>query len=198
MQQTLTHNTHRMRDIAPLYKQAAVESLNQVAEELRDVVASEISSRFTLDAGYIKSRTTASKADASSMKATVRIQGKALPLIQFNPTQTTEGISVQIERGKTTRIPGAFIAKGKSSGQRNVFRRLLKAEIGGRFKNVRSDRDNRDLMGPRVGRLPITQIPYPGIAKIVRIIGLKGKLLDFIEQRLPEVLTNKLNSRLSA
>lgn len=186
----ITHNTHRMRDIAPLFKAAAVESLNEVAEEAREMVGVEIAKVYNISADYVRTRTELSRASEHNMEAQLVIKARKLPLTAFGAVQTPSGVTVQIEKGKTTEYRGAFIATGKGSGQRNVFRRLLKSEL------ARKRVSGSNIYGPRVPRLPMTKISFPSVAKIVSKVGLRARIRNFLDEQLPEVLAAKLNAKL--
>lgn len=65
----------------------------------------------------------------ASMSWTLGFSGKAQPVLAYkNARQTTQGVTVQINRGRQTLIKGAFIAEMKS-GHRGVFYRLGKSRL---------------------------------------------------------------------
>lgn len=58
--------------------------------------------------------------DIAQLEWGLRVSGKAVPLVAYPHRQTRRGMSVAVNRGKRTLIPGAFLAS-MPSGHRGVF-----------------------------------------------------------------------------
>ena len=110
-------------------KRAVVKALRKAgATALRDMRSEankRIRARKRIKPKYISRAITLRRAKGSSiatMEWAVNVSGEPVPLVAYPARQTRKGVTVEVNRGKRTLIPGAFIATMKS-GHVGVFKR---------------------------------------------------------------------------
>ena len=132
--------------------QAAMMAINEAAKQTRTEASTAIRQKFNLPAARVnKEVTNLSMATRSDLSAIIQAKGRPIGLTNFGAkwirnvggravttTKTkstmgkrrtkTGGVTAAIERGKTTRLPSAFIAAGRrgkvdAAGALQVFQR---------------------------------------------------------------------------
>lgn len=110
-------------------RRATVKALRKAgATALRDMrseASKRIRTRKAIKPKYIARALTLrrpSGSDIASMAWAVEVSGEPVPLVAYPARQTRRGVTVEVNRGKRTLIPGAFVATMKS-GHQGVFRR---------------------------------------------------------------------------
>lgn len=117
------------------FKSATVRALKKAgATALRDMrseARKRITSRKRIKGKYVSRAITLARAkgsDIPGLEWAVNLSGAPVPLIAYPARQTRKGVSVEVNRGKRTLIPGAFIATMRS-GHVGVFRRRGKSRL---------------------------------------------------------------------
>ena len=116
--------TEMHKDVA---SQATARAVNRTMEQAKTAMSREIRSQFNMSAAYVRDRLRIKRAYAKAGQFTVSAElvggdGKrrSANVIGFSARKASDGVSVQISRGKRKTIKGAFIGnKG-----RTVFRRV--------------------------------------------------------------------------
>ena len=132
---------------------AIVLALNRCVEMARTDAARELRrAGYRLKASAFKASISITKASTGHLVATLRVNRKPLPLIEYEARQTTTGVSVRVNSSRKT-VRHAFIAK-MASGHRGVFVRAggakhKKVVKGG--KNRWSGLPIKELFGPSIG-----------------------------------------------
>lgn len=132
---------------------AIAQSLNDAARAGRTEAGREIRKKWNIKADKVNAELKNIRfASAENMTAVIQAKGRPISLTYYGAkevrdmrgrgvlvqtrksgkivkrTNAARGVSVQIERGKTTRLPKSFIATTKS-GHIGVFRRLGKSRL---------------------------------------------------------------------
>lgn len=101
---------------------------------LRDMgseASKRIRERKRIKPAYIKEALTLIRpkgGDIGDMAWTLKVSGKAVPLVAYPHRQVKKGVSVEVNRGKRTIVKGAFVATMRSRHE-GVFRRVGKARL---------------------------------------------------------------------
>lgn len=116
-------------------KRAVVRALRKAGStalrDMRSEAVKRIRARKRIRSSYISSAITLARpkgTDLSAMAWSVKVSGEPVPLVAYPHRQTAKGVSVEVNRGKRTVIPGAFVATMKS-GHVGVFRRRGRARL---------------------------------------------------------------------
>ncbi len=116
-------------------KRALIRALKKAgATALRDMrseASKRIRARKRIKPRYISRAITLRRArgsDIAGMEWAVDVSGEPVPLIAYPNRQTRKGVSVEVNRGKRTLIPGAFVATMRS-GHEGIFRRRGSARL---------------------------------------------------------------------
>lgn len=99
--------------------------------DMRSEASKRIRARKRIRPRYITRAITLRRAgggDISAMSWAVNVSGEPVPLVAYPHRQTRKGVTVEVNRGKRTLIPGAFVARMKS-GHSGVFRRRGRARL---------------------------------------------------------------------
>lgn len=101
---------------------AIVSAVNRCAEMARTDAARELrAAGYNIKSATIKAAVNVSRASAGNMVATLTINRKPIPLIQYDARQTKSGVSVKVTSARKV-VKGAFIAK-MQSGHSGVYTR---------------------------------------------------------------------------
>lgn len=119
-----------------------VQALNRSMRGVQTVLKRAVSKDMGMKVGSVAKRMAIGKATRSRQQATLRVNDKRVPLMEFKAKQTRKGVTHRIG-GQRRQVPGAFIAE-MPSGHKGVFKR-------------RSRR-----------RLPIVELHGPSIYKIAQ------------------------------
>lgn len=117
------------------FKRAALRAIRKAgATALRDMrseASKRIRQRKRIRPSLIRRAMTIKRAtgsDLARMAWSVNLSGDPVPLVAYPHRQTARGVSVEVNRGKRSLVPGAFVATTKS-GHVGVFRRRGKARL---------------------------------------------------------------------
>jgi hypothetical protein len=131
---------------------AVSRALNRCAEMARTDAARELRrAGYRLKSSSIKAAISITKASTGSLVATLLVNRKPVPLIQWEASQTSAGVSVRVT-GSRKSVKHAFIAT-MASGHRGVYMRAPGAKHKKVFQGGK----------PRWSGLPITELFGPSI-----------------------------------
>lgn len=102
----------------------AMRTLNRLARDARPASRRAIREEYNIKASDVKVETVL--ATASNLTAWLKGSGRRVSLIKFGARQNRRGVAVQVKRGSTKTISGAFIKQPqgrnwKKYGQRKVI-----------------------------------------------------------------------------
>ncbi len=108
-------------------KKAAVRSLNDLGEQLKNQTVKEAREKYNVPSGTFKKKLKVKKANYSNMKWSMEIPGdRKMNLIHFGARQVKKGVSVKVlKTGARKVVKGAFIA----NGGKTVFQRKGKERL---------------------------------------------------------------------
>lgn len=139
--------------------------------DMRSEASKRVRARKRIKPSYVRRAMTMQRAkgsDISSMEWSLKVSGEPVPLIAYPHRQTKKGVTVEVNRGKRTLVPGAFLAKMRS-GHEGVFKRKGTARL-----------PIRELLGSR----PIDALLHKGEAEAVADRGGRS-LRDTFARLLP-------------
>lgn len=155
------------------FKRAVVRALGKAgATALRDMrseASKRIRTRKRIKASRIARAIRLRRpkgSDIASMQWSLEVSGEPVALSAYPHRQTRKGVSVEVNRGKRTLVPGAFVAAMRSAHE-GVFRRRGKARL-----------PIAELLGSR----PVDALLHKGEAQAVAERG--GKALNVTFRRL--------------
>lgn len=107
-----------------LAEKAITRSLNRSIRGVNTDAIRAVRSELTLKAKDIRRDMRIRRAVPRTLEAALVVEVKGTGLIKFKARDTTRGVTVKVKkRGGRKRLPGAFIARAKTSGSRQVFTR---------------------------------------------------------------------------
>lgn len=106
---------------------AAASTLNRVTRSGRTEASSSIRARWMIKKAPLDRKMTITPASKHNLRASLTVISSPLNLMHFYARQTKRGVVAQIQRGRKTILPHAFIARG-SGGTLLVLRRSKKAK----------------------------------------------------------------------
>lgn len=116
-------------------KRATVRALRKAGStalrDMRSESSKRIRQRKRIKASYIGQALRLRRpkgSDIASMTWAVEVSGDPVPLIAYPHRAVSRGVSVEVNRGKRTLIPGAFVAAMRS-GHEGIFKRRGRARL---------------------------------------------------------------------
>ncbi len=95
-----------------IVRKALVRTLNEVQRSAFKASRKEIRKVYAVKDGDIRKTTRIERANKSTLRATLFIKGKQMPIMYFGARQVKKGVSVKIKKnGGRKLIKGAFIGK---------------------------------------------------------------------------------------
>lgn len=128
--------------------------------DMRSEASKRVRSRKRIKSSYVRRAFTLRRprgSDIAGMEAALDVSGEPVPLVAYPHRQTKKGVSVEVNRGKRTLIPGAFPAT-MGSGHKGVFRRRGTARLpieelrGSRPVDALLHKGEADAVAERGGR----------------------------------------------
>lgn len=144
---------------------ATVRALNRTATTVRAEAARLIREEYNLKVGTIKDQIRIERATRQRLAAKVIASGRPIPLIEFSPNQTRDGVTVKVKQSRKL-IRHAFIAT-MPSGHQGVYIR-------------------RGFGNDRAPRLPIDQLFSISLPVAFTRKQILKALVDVVRRRFPE------------
>lgn len=137
---------------ADIYKKVARQTLTRAANSGKSVISAQIRERFNIKKVDVDKKITIDLSGLNRLEASLTVYGQPISLTHFNPVQIrgsvqmriskdralyakknrrimqTQGVKVQIIKGRGTVLKKSFLAHGKG-GALQVFRRAKKARL---------------------------------------------------------------------
>lgn len=109
-------------------EKATIRALNRAGDQSVTAISREIRKVYNIGAAFARRQVrTVNRANRGRLYFTIRIFSKRIPLAEFRPRQTKQGVSVMVKRGSRKLIPHAFLAT-MPSGHVGVFARIVGKE----------------------------------------------------------------------
>ena len=109
-------------------RRAASKAGSTALRDMRSEAVKRIRARKAIRPKYIARAISLVRPRGSALEWAVRIASTPVPLIAYPHKQTKRGVTVEVNRGKRTLVPGSFVARIQS-GHVGVFRRRGAARL---------------------------------------------------------------------
>jgi hypothetical protein len=172
---------------------STARALNRTASLAKTAASKQIRTLYKVAARDLSRSLSLRKASGRSdrLEASVKAEGKPLPLRAFGARQTKAGVSFQVKNESGRKLmPGAFIITTKS-GHQAVFVRAtsskayIAGKLSGRRKRLKSS-------GPD---LPIGEVFTVSVPKSFSNLKVIKLLQDRTRERFPDILAHELRWR---
>lgn len=106
-------------------------SINKVVSGTKTDVKKAVAEEINLTQARIAKDIFDTTATKENLSASVYSKGKRIEVVEFAAKQTKAGVTYKIQKsGSRSTMQGGFIAKGKSTGQMHVLKRVVKVGTG--------------------------------------------------------------------
>jgi hypothetical protein len=159
---------------------ATARALNRMGEGVRTEVPRIVRDQgYSLKVARIKKDLLLMRASPGQLTVTVRAQGRAIPLIEYQARQVKQGVTVNV-KGQRKLVRHSFIAT-MPTGHRGVFfrsgtKRVMKQKNGKRYSS----------------QLPITEEYGPSVPGIVVNEAIERRVRVAIAERFPRLLEHEI------
>ena len=145
--------------------------LNDASTFARRNAVRQINMEINLSQANIRRFTNITRSNFSTLQSRVTFTGSPIPLILFNPSRLTNGLSVRVRKtGARERLPQSFIATLPRI-RRNAGGTIER--IGGSATTAVLRRQFNQSTGRRVGRLPIQERFGPSVPSVFEHNGIE-------------------------
>jgi hypothetical protein len=153
-------------------ERATTRAINKTATSVRAQAAREIQQKRALLIGRIKKDLGLTRATMARQVAVITARGRPIPMREFKPSQTRQGVSVRISK-----------ASGRVKLKRNGNKSFQVAKIG-----------NNIFVRRGKARLPIDKWPpVPGIPRVFAQRQVESVMRRTVADRLPVLFSQELN-----
>jgi hypothetical protein len=164
---------------------AIVRALNKTAQQGKTETVRAIKERYKIGTRVMSKSISIQRAGRNVLQARIRVEGRPLPMMAFNPRRTPRGVSVSIS-GRRFVVPHAFIATMKS-GHQGVFAR------GGYKVTVQGTGENFGAFSFGKQRFPIGELFTFSLPQGFNNKAVQKRVQKRINEQFPKVLAQEIN-----
>jgi hypothetical protein len=169
-----------IKGVAPAIKRALYKAGSTALRDMRSEASKRVRARKRIKAKYVRDSLVMARPKGKAIDGaewTLKVKGDRVPLRAYPTRQTKKGVSAQVNTGKRSLVPGAFIARMRS-GHEGVFKR-----VGAKRLPI------RELYGSR----PVDALLHKGEAEAVQQRG--GDSMSHAFERLLPLELGKLAAK---